>query len=72
MQMSNITSKLKALKLELSDDLLVHWFYYHFLYNLVNLSSVITCKRKKWTLNELISYFVQEEERLKQEKTESA
>ncbi|XP_060961870.1 uncharacterized protein LOC115698136 [Cannabis sativa] len=29
-------------------------------------------QREKWTLNELISFCVQEEERLKQEKTESA
>ncbi|XP_060960785.1 uncharacterized protein LOC133031320 [Cannabis sativa] len=28
------------------------------------------CQREKWTLNELISFCVQEEERLKQEKTE--
>ncbi|XP_014523961.1 uncharacterized protein LOC106780212 [Vigna radiata var. radiata] len=49
MEMSNIASKLKALKLELQEDLL-----------------------EKWSLNELISYCVQEEERLKQERTESA
>ncbi|KAK9672915.1 hypothetical protein RND81_12G134500 [Saponaria officinalis] len=50
MEMSHIASKLKALKLDLSDDLLVHL--------------------EKWTLNELISYGVQEEERLKQDKAE--
>ncbi|KAK9734067.1 hypothetical protein RND81_04G112500 [Saponaria officinalis] len=52
MEMSHIASKLKALKLDLSDDLLVHL--------------------EKWTLNELISYGVQEEERLKQDKAEVA
>ena len=30
------------------------------------------CQKEKWTLNELISYCVQEEERLKQDRTESA
>ncbi|RVW63676.1 hypothetical protein CK203_060777 [Vitis vinifera] len=30
------------------------------------------CQKDKWTLNELISFCVQEEERLKQDKTESA
>ena len=29
------------------------------------------CQKEKWTLNELISYCVKDEERLKQEKTES-
>ena len=29
------------------------------------------CQKEKWSLNELISYYVQEEERLKQERTES-
>ncbi|KAK9672848.1 hypothetical protein RND81_12G129000 [Saponaria officinalis] len=52
MEMSHIVSKLKALKLDLLDDLLVHL--------------------EKWTLNELISYGVQEEERLKQDKDEVA
>ncbi|XP_074336653.1 uncharacterized protein LOC141673816 [Apium graveolens] len=53
MEMSNIASKLKALKLDLSDDLLVHL-------------------KDKWTLNELISHCVQEEDILKHEKIESA
>ncbi|XP_022867618.1 uncharacterized protein LOC111387300, partial [Olea europaea var. sylvestris] len=52
-EMSHIASKLKGLKLELSDDLLVHL-------------------KEKWSLNELISYCVQEKERLKQERIESA
>ncbi|RVW54330.1 Retrovirus-related Pol polyprotein from transposon TNT 1-94 [Vitis vinifera] len=36
MEMSHLASKLKALKLELSDDLLVHWFSSLFLHNLIN------------------------------------
>ena len=30
------------------------------------------CQKEKWTINEHILYYVQEEKRLKQEKTESA
>ena len=30
------------------------------------------CQKETWSLNELISHYVQEEERLKQEKIESA
>ncbi|KAL6331379.1 hypothetical protein AAG906_011316 [Vitis piasezkii] len=52
MEMSNLVTRLKALKLELSEDILQHL--------------------EKWTLNELIAQCVQEEERLKQEKIESA
>ena len=69
MEMSHIASNLKALKLELSDDLLMHLV-------LISLPAQFkvsyNCQRDKWTLNELISYCVQEEERLKQERTESA
>ncbi|KAK9714501.1 hypothetical protein RND81_06G099300 [Saponaria officinalis] len=61
MEMSHIASKLKALKLDLSDDLLVHLFKVSY-----------NCQKEKWTLNELISYGVQEEERLKQDKAEVA
>ncbi|XP_022895364.1 uncharacterized protein LOC111409558 [Olea europaea var. sylvestris] len=50
MEMSHLASKLKSLKLELSDDLL----------------------KDKWSLNELISHCVQEEERQQRDKTESA
>ncbi|KAK9690672.1 hypothetical protein RND81_09G145600 [Saponaria officinalis] len=45
MEMSHIASKLKALKLDLSDDLLVHLFKVSY-----------NCQKEKWTLNELISY----------------
>ena len=69
MEMSHIASNLKALKLELSDDLLMHLV-------LISIPAQFkvsyNCQRDKWTLNELISYCVQEEERLKQEMTESA
>lgn len=59
MKMSNLAGKLKALKLELSDDLLMHLVlislpaqYGQFKVNYNN-------HRGKWTLNELISHYVQ-------------
>ncbi|GMI89929.1 hypothetical protein HRI_002662200 [Hibiscus trionum] len=54
MEMFHIASKLKALKIELSKDLLVLMVL------------------EKWTLNELISHCVQEEDRLKRDKIKSA
>ena len=65
MGMSLIASKLKALKLELSDDLLVHLVLISLpaLYSQFKVS--YNCQKEKLTLNELIFYCVQEEERLK-------
>ena len=71
MQMSNIALKLKALKLELSDDLLVYLVLLSLPVQFNQFEVSYNCQKEKWTLNELISYCVQEEERLKQEKTES-
>ena len=72
MEMSNIAGKLKALKLQLFDDLLVHLV-------LISLSAQFNqfivsynTQKDKWTLNELISHCVQEEERIKKDKTENA
>ena len=72
MEMSHIASKLKALKLELSEDLLVHLVLISLPNQFSQFKVSYNCQKEKWTLNELISYCVQEEERLKQEKTESA
>lgn len=69
MEMSNIALKLKALKLGLSDDLLVHLVLITLLapYN----QFIVSYKylTGKWTLNELISHCVQEKKRIKREKT---
>lgn len=72
MGMSHVASKLKALNLELSNDLPVHLVLISLpaLYSQFKVS--YNCQKEKWTLNELISYCVQEEERLKQDRTESA
>ncbi|KAL5753358.1 hypothetical protein ACOSQ2_023865 [Xanthoceras sorbifolium] len=72
MEMSHIASKLKTLKLELSDDFLVHLVLISLPAQFSQFKVSYNCQRDKWTLNELISYCVQEEDRLKQEKTESA
>ena len=71
MQISNIASKLKALKLELSKGLLVHLVLLSLPAQFNQFKVNYNCQKEKWTLNELISYCVQEEERLKQEKTKS-
>ena len=68
----SIASNLKALKLELSDDLLVHLVLISLPTQYSQFKVSYNCQKEKWTLNELISYCVQEEERLKQDKIESA
>lgn len=71
MEMSHIVSKLKGLKLELSDDLLVHLVSISLHAQFSQFKVSYNCQKDKWSLNELILYCVQEEERLKQEITES-
>ncbi|KAL2518256.1 hypothetical protein Adt_14503 [Abeliophyllum distichum] len=71
-QMSHTASKLKALKLDLSDDLLVHLVLISLPAHFSQFKVSYNCQKEKWTLNELISYCVQEEERLKLDRTEIA
>nr|KYP72368.1 hypothetical protein KK1_004956 [Cajanus cajan] len=71
MEMSNLASKLKALKLELSDDLLMHLVLISLPTHFGQLKVSYNTQKDKWTLNELISHCVQEEERQQREKTES-
>ena len=72
MEMSHLASKLKALKLELSQDLLVHLVLISLPTQFSQFKVSYNCQKESWTLNELISHCVQEEERLKREMTESA
>ena len=72
MGMSNIASKLRALKLELLEDLLIHLVLISQPSQFSQFKISYNFQKEKWSLNELISYCVQEEERLKQERTESA
>ncbi|CAM8948254.1 unnamed protein product [Rhodiola kirilowii] len=72
MEMSNLASKLKSLKLDLSKDLLVHLVLISLPKQYSQFKISYNCQKEKWSLNELISFCVQEEERLKQDRTESA
>ena len=72
MEMSNLTGKLKALKLELSEDLLVHLVLISLPAQFSQFKVSYNTQKNKWTLNELISHCVQEEERIQRDKTESA
>ena len=70
--MSNLVTRLKALKLELSEDILVHFVLISLPTQFNPFKISYNTQKEKWTLNELIAQCVQEEERLKQEKIESA
>ncbi|XP_022889256.1 uncharacterized protein LOC111404718 [Olea europaea var. sylvestris] len=72
MEMSHLASKLKSLKLELSDDLLVHLILISLPAYFGQFKVSYNTQKDKWSLNELISYSVQEEERQQRDKTESA
>ena len=69
MEMSNIASKLKVLKLELYGNLLVHLLLISLPAHYEQFIVSYNTQKDKCTLNELISHCVQEEERLKREKT---
>ena len=72
MEMSHIASKLKTLKVELSEDFLVHLILISLPAQFSQFKISYNCQKEEWSLNELISYCVQENERLKQERIESA
>ncbi|XP_010546415.1 PREDICTED: uncharacterized protein LOC104818495 [Tarenaya hassleriana] len=72
MEISDLASKLKAHKLELSDDLFVDLVLISLPTQYSQFKVSYNCQNDKWTLNELISHYVQEEDRLKNEKTQSA
>ena len=65
MEMSNLTGKLKALKLQLSEDLLVHLVLISLPAQFSQFIVSYNTQKDKWSLNELISHCVQEEERIK-------
>ncbi|KAL9666584.1 hypothetical protein QQ045_000919 [Rhodiola kirilowii] len=65
MKMFHLASKLKAMKLESSEDLLVHLVLISLLAKYIQLKISYNFQRKKWSLNELISFCVQEKDRLK-------
>ncbi|XP_025980028.1 uncharacterized protein [Glycine max] len=71
MEMSNLASKLKSLKLELGEDLLVHLVLISLPAHFGQFKVSYNTQKDKWSLNELISHFVQEEERMQRDRTES-
>ena len=72
MEMSHIVSKLKTLKIQLVEDVLVHLVLNSFSAHFNQFKVSYNFHKEKWSFNELISFCVQDEERLKQDKTESA
>ena len=71
-EMSHVASKLKALKLEMSEDLLVHLVLISLHVQFSQFQVSYNCQKEKWSLNELISYCDQEKERLKQDRIDNA
>ena len=72
MEMSNLAGKLKAFKLQLFEDLLVHLVLISLPAQFSQFIVSYNTQKDKWSLNELISHCVQEEERIKRDRTESA
>ncbi|KAK4386253.1 hypothetical protein Sango_2495900 [Sesamum angolense] len=72
MEMSHLASKSKALKLDLSEDLLVHLVLISLPTQFSQFKLSYNFQKETWSLNELIIHCVQEEKRLKQDKTECA
>ncbi|CAM8960500.1 unnamed protein product [Rhodiola kirilowii] len=68
MEMSQLASKLKALKLELSENLLVHLVLISLPSEYSQFKISYNCQKEKWTLYEAISFCVEEEEMLKHDK----
>ena len=72
MEISHLASKLRAHKFDLSEDLLVYLVLISLPTQLSQFKVSYNYQKETWSHNELISHCVQEEERLKQEKIESA
>ncbi|CAA6675821.1 unnamed protein product [Spirodela intermedia] len=72
LEISHLASKLKLLKLELSEDLVIHLILISLTTPFSQFKMNYNCRRDKWSLDELISHCVQEKKRLKQDRHESA
>ena len=66
MEMFHLASKLKALKLELFEDLLMYLVLISLPAQFSQFKVSYNCQKDKWSLNEFISHCVQDKERLKQ------
>ena len=72
MKMSHIVSKLKTLMIELSEDVLIHLALYSLSKKFNPFKVSYQRQKEKLSLNKLISFCVQEEERLKQDRIKGA
>ncbi|XP_075486543.1 uncharacterized protein LOC142526176 [Primulina tabacum] len=72
MKMSNLVTRLKSFKLELSEDIFVHLALISLPAQFNQFKISYNTQKEKRTLNEFIAQCVQEEERLKQDVIESA
>ena len=72
LEMSHIASKLKDLKFDVSDDMLMYMILNSLPEKFGQFVMSYNCQKDKWTVNELISYCVQEEERLRKVSLEIA
>jgi gag-polypeptide of LTR copia-type len=72
LEMMNTVSKLKAHKLDISEDMLVYLSLNSLPTSFGQFKVSYNCQKESWTVNEFISHCVQEEERLKTDKSESA
>ena len=69
MEMSNLVTRLRALKLELSDDILVQLVLISLIAQFSPFKISYNTQKEKWTLNELIAQWVQEEKKIKTRKS---
>jgi gag-polypeptide of LTR copia-type len=72
LKMMNTALKLKAHKLDISKYMLVYLSLNSLPTSFGQFNVSYNCQKESWTVNQLISHCVQEEERLKTDKSESA
>jgi gag-polypeptide of LTR copia-type len=72
LEMMNTASKLKAHKLDISEDMLVYLSLNSLPTSFGQFKVSYNCQKESWIVNELILHCVQEEEHLKTDKSESA
>jgi gag-polypeptide of LTR copia-type len=71
LEMMNTASKLKAYKLDISEDMLVYLSLNSLPTSFGQFKVSYNCQKESWTVNELISHCVQEEERLKTDESKA-
>ena len=64
-EMSNLLSKLKALKLKLSEEILMHFILIYLSSQYKPFKIIYNAQREKWSLTELINHCVRKEKGLK-------